>query len=135
MGHAIALKAVNRSAAIRSLSDPAPYARINARRPATPMHTVLSAHPVAHTPQRRTRASDERIMLQVTVDETLLDSFRRAMFCAREGLIQLLRVQPDPRHTARVKVWLGMSRSALHTVIELVLETLPEAEIGRIAPA
>jgi hypothetical protein len=96
---------------------------------------MLGAHPTRSTPDRRTRVTEERVMLQITLDESLLATFRRSMFGARDGLIQLLRVQPDPRHTTRVKVWLGLTRPALQSVIALVLRTLPEAEIGRIAPA
>lgn len=81
------------------------------------------------------RPSDERLMMQVMLDDVFLAPFRRALFSASEGLITLLRVQTDPRDSRRVKVWLGMNRPAVRAVIELIVATLPEAEIGRIAPA
>jgi hypothetical protein len=144
MGHAIALQAVTRSTSTAIVAGPVsrratPARRIDARRPGALARTAFDAHGSSQTAQpptqRRSRAAATRVMLQVTLDETLLDAFRRAMFGARDGLIQLLRVQPDPRHTQRVKVWLGLDKPALQRVIELVLATLPEAEIGRLAPA
>jgi len=83
---------------------------------------------------RTARPREERLMLQVALDDKFLATFRRALFSASEGLITLLRVQPDPRDAHRVKVWLGMSRPAVRAVIDLIIATLPEAEIGRIAP-
>ena len=140
MGHAIALQAVTRSTSTAIVAGPVsrratPARRIDARRPGALARTAFDAHGACEPTQRRSRAAATRVMLQVTLDETLLDAFRRAMFGARDGLIQLLRVQPDPRHTQRVKVWLGLDKPALQRVIELVLATLPEAEIGRLAPA
>jgi len=83
---------------------------------------------------RTARPHDERLMMQVMLDDVFLPAFRRALFSANEGLITLLRVQPDPRDAHRVKVWLGMNRPAVRAVIDLIIATLPEAEIGRIAP-
>jgi len=144
MGHATALQSLNRndvtartarSAIVRTHFPAARYAHIKARHSSDSMRAMLGAHPTRSAPDRRTRVTEERVMLQITLDESLLATFRRNMFGARDGLIQLLRVQPDPRHTTRVRVWLGLTRPALHSVIALVLRTLPEAEIGRIAPA
>jgi len=87
------------------------------------------------TPSRAARPRDERLMMQVMLDDVFLTAFRRALFSASEGLITLLRVQPDPRDAHRVKVWLGLNRPSVRAVIDLIIATLPEAEIGRIAPA
>jgi len=75
------------------------------------------------------------LMMQVVLDSAFLAKFRRALFSASEGLITLLHVQADPRDAHRVKVWLGLDRPAVRAVIDLIIATLPEAEIGRIAPA
>jgi len=84
---------------------------------------------------RSVRPSDEHLMMQVVLDSAFLAKFRRALFSASEGLITLLHVQADPRDAHRVKVWLGLDRPAVRAVIDLIIATLPEAEIGRIAPA
>lgn len=86
-------------------------------------------------PNRAARPREERLMMQVMLDDVFLAAFRRALFSASEGLITLLRVQPDPRDAHRVKVWLGLNRPSVRAVIDLIIATLPEAEIGRIAPA
>lgn len=89
----------------------------------------------ARTNTNTTRPRDERLMMQVVLDDVFLSTLRRALFSASEGLITLLRVQPDPRDAHRVKVWLGMNRPSVRAVIDLIIATLPAAEIGRIAPA
>ncbi len=81
------------------------------------------------------RASEQRLMMQVMLDGAFLPALRHALFSASSNLITLLRVQPDPRDSQRVKISVDMKRSAVRAVIHLILESLPEAEIGRIAPA
>jgi hypothetical protein len=103
---------------------------------AAPRTIRASVHGSGLAPPARTaRQRDERLMMQVVLDDVFLASLRRALFSASAGLITLLRVQPDPRDAHRVKVWLGMNRPAVRAVIDLIIATLPEAEIGRIAPA
>ncbi len=107
-----------------------------ARRGATVCRTAAAGETPRRTPQaaRETRAQEDRLMLQLTLDDRWLAPLRRTLFGAQSGLISILRASPDPRDPHRIKVWLGLRRASVRAVMDLIITTLPEAEIGRIGP-
>jgi len=114
-----------------AVTTSAPRTRtITLRRTPRPAETAWHDRSAA----RDTRTQEAPLMLQLTLDHTWLAPLRRTLFGAESGLISILRALPDPRDPHRVKVWLGLRRASVRAVMDLIITTLPEAEIGRIAP-
>ena len=78
------------------------------------------------------RAIANGVTLVVTLDSRMLDAFRRAVFARFHDAVQMVRVQLDPRDSSRVNVWLGLARAAVGKVFDVIVATLPEAEIGQL---
>lgn len=84
-------------------------------------------------PAKAAKAMKESVMMLVTTEATSEAALRQAVMNACGEWIEFLRIQPVPRST-RIRVWLGVSRSAVSVAMVAIMGILPEGEIGRIAP-
>jgi hypothetical protein len=82
-----------------------------------------------------TRQIDQKIMIQIVVDERYTDLLRRTIICSCGDDISFVTAQPVPNSRA-VRFWFNLSSCALvDTVMNAVMGALPEAEFGRYSYA
>jgi hypothetical protein len=79
------------------------------------------------------KSMEKKVMMLVTTEATSEAALRQAVMKACGEWVEFLRIQPVLQST-RIRVWLGVSESAVTMVMVSILGILPEGEIGRIAP-
>jgi hypothetical protein len=101
------------------------------------MHSIF--HIPAALRRRPARAAVPAVcapacMLQLTVSTVSVTALRRLVMSVCGEALYFMRIEAC-RHGQRMRVWLSLSESAAHKVMEAVMRALPEAEFGRMSGA
>lgn len=94
------------------------------------MHASRSAHIATRSITSHT-APAPHCVLQLTVDGSTITALRQLVMHFCGDSLEFMRVAVCPG-TGKTKVWLCMSAPLVGAVMELILHSVPAAEIGRI---
>ncbi len=72
-------------------------------------------------------------IMDLTISTECVTQFRRLVMGTGGGLVTFIRIQPIA-HATRMRVWLGLSTSAVNQLMISVMQNLPSAEFGKIKP-
>lgn len=79
-------------------------------------------------------ALNQDCIMYLTVNADYVTELRHVVMETCGGSVAFIRIEPTA-HATRMKVWLGLSRSAVCRIMTRVMESLPGAEFGQISPA
>lgn len=72
-------------------------------------------------------------MMQMSVDTVLLSEVRQLVMHICGDALQFMRIEAC-QHGTRMHIWLCVSRQLASAVMAAVLDAIPDAEFGRLAP-
>ncbi|MQR01285.1 hypothetical protein [Glaciimonas soli] len=70
-------------------------------------------------------------IMDLTISTECVTQLRRLVMAG--GVVTFIRIQPMA-HATRMRVWLGLSTSAVNQLMISVMQNLPSAEFGKIKP-
>jgi hypothetical protein len=82
----------------------------------------------------RILSCEQDVMMHITIDARGVTQLRRLVIGTCGEMVSFMRVQPVA-HATKMKVWLRLSKAAVHLIMDVVMRTLSSAEFGPITKA